>query len=624
MTAISSKNSMATERPTTKEEDALLFKYSNDEHNAALKIAQEWLTKYPTHHLGWKVAGYIYQFRNQFELALAHLEQAIALGPQEASDLNNIGVLLTELGDLQEAQSHLERAVFIAPQYGKAWTNLAMVLQLKQEYSQAGATAQRAVLLNESDAAALIQLGNAFEAQGQLSQAQASYYRADMAHEPRREVAHSNVLYLLNHDVLVEPEHLLVEHLAFGEKFETPLRAGWQPHDNIKNPSRPLAVGFVSGDLCHHALASFLEPAFRCLADTQTLSLHAYHTGTREDAVTQRMRNYFARWNEVANLSDEDLANQIREDAIDILVDLSGHTAKNRLLTFARKPAPVQMSWLGYLGTTGLTGMDYYLCDEYWIPPGELDRQFTEKLVYLPSAVVFQPDSSSPQVKVLPTLRNGHITFGSFNRITKINDSVIALWSIVMQQVPTSKFVLAGIEVANQPTITATFAEHGIEATRLKFYPRLATAEYLALHQQVDFCLDTFPHSGGATTAHAAWMGVPTLCLAGDTPASRFGATLMHHLSLDGFIATSIDDFVARGVYWAGNQAKLSGIRMGMREAFMASRIAQPEKFARDFDAILRVMWHRWCSDTEPTTCEVREGGLSEAIHLTDTRGESN
>ena len=607
MTIATLDNSAANDRPTAKEEDALLFQYNQGEHDAALQTAQDWLVKFPTNHLGWKVAGYIYQSRNQFDQALAHLEQAVALGPQDASDLNNIGVLLTDLGRLRDAQAHFERAVAILPQYGKAWTNLAMVFQLNHEYAQAQAAAQRAVLLDETDAAALIQLGNAFEAQGQLSQAQASYYRADMAHEPRRAVAHSNVLYLMNHDVLVEPEHLFAEHMAFGEQFETSLRGEWRGHSNNPDPERRLRVGFVSGDFCQHALNAFLEPSFAALAQCPLLELHAYACNLREDVTTQRMHRYFARWHSVSTLSDVALAEKIRADGIDILLDLSGHTARNRLLTFAHKPAPIQLSWLGYLGSTGLQSMDGYIADSYWIPP-ELSWQFCEPLAYLPSPVVFQPETLAPQVNTLPALDNGYLTFGSFNRVNKINDAVIVLWSMLLNALPESRLVLGDIEPNDEPALRERFGNAGVDGKRIRCHRRQTTSVYLALHHQVDICLDTFPHSGGATTAYAAWMGVPTLCLVGETPANRFSATLLHQLVLDAFITKSIEEFVDRGVYWANQTKELATLRSGLRQQMQQSPLGQTQKFAMQFEAMLRGWWNRWCAK-QLSTCNSR--GLS-------------
>lgn len=595
MTIATLDNSAANDRPTAEEEDALLVQYSQGEHDAALQTTQDWLVKFPDHHLGWKVAGYIYQSRNQLDQALVHLEQAVAFGPQDASDLNNLGVLLTDLGRLQEAQAHFERAVAIVPQYGKAWTNLAMVFQLTHEYAQAQAAAQRAVSLDETDAAALIQLGNAFEAQGQLSQAQASYYRADMAHEPRRAVAHSNVLYLMNHDVLVEPEHLFAEHMAFGEQFETALRGEWRGHGNNPDPKRRLRVGFVSGDFCQHALNAFLEPSFAALAQRPLLELHAYVCNLHEDATTQRMHRYFARWHSVSTLSDMALAEKIRADGIDILFDLSGHTARNRLLAFAHKPAPIQLSWLGYLGSTGLQAMDGYIADNYWIPP-ELSWQFCEPIAYLPSPVVFQPETLAPPVNTLPALENGYLTFGSFNRISKINDAVIALWSLLLQALPDSRLVLGGIEVNDEALLLERFASQGVDTQRLHCHPRHSTSAYLALHHHVDLCLDSFPHGGGATTAYAAWMGVPTLCLAGDVPASRFSASLMHQLGLDAFVTHCIEDFVQCGVHWAGQMAELATLRAGLRQHMQQSPLGRPQEFAIQMEALLRGHWEQWCA----------------------------
>lgn len=589
-----SHSSAATDFPTAEEENSLLDKYSSGDHEAALQIARHWLVRFPSHHLGWKVAGYIHQSRNQFSQALTHLERAMALGPQDASDLNNLGVLLTELGQLHDAQLHLERAVSIQPQYGRGWTNLAMVYQLQQAYAQAQAAAQRAVSLNETDAAALIQLGNALEAQGQLSQAQASYYRADMAHEPRRAVAHSNVLYLMNHDVLIEPQHLADEHKDFGTRFESPLRDTWRAHDNNPDPHRRLRVGFVSGDLCHHALNAFLDPAFAALMQQPLLELHAYANNPREDGTTQRMRGYFPHWHSIEALSDASLADQIRADGIDILVDLSGHTARNRLLTFARKPAPVQMSWLGYLGSTGLQAIDAYITDNYWIPP-ELSWQFCEPLAYLPTPVVFLPDTLAPPANTLPALENGYITFGSFNRVNKINDAVIALWSMLLHALPESRLVLGGIEINDEAALRERFGNGGINGDRIRCFPRQNTSAYLALHHQVDICLDTFPHGGGATTAYAAWMGVPTLCLAGGTPANRFSATLLHQLGLDAFVTHSIEEFVERGVHWASQVGELATLRSGLRQHMQQSPLGRTQEFAAQFEAMLRKYWMQWC-----------------------------
>lgn len=600
--------------PSAQDLETLVDLYNGKQHAQAMALAQDVIKRFPEHGLAWKILGSIHQAQERYEDSLSATQRAIALLPDDATNHNNLGVALLVLERLTEAEDSFKKAIAIEPDYGKALVNLGAVLQHQGKLEEAQACCHKAIAVDASDASAHIGLGNALEKQGKLSEAQASYYRADMAHEPRKAVAHSNVLYLLNHDVLVDAQHLLAEHLAFGEQFEKPLRDNWLTHANVKDPERCLQVGFVSGDLNHHALANFLEPVFKGLAKKQGLKLHAYYTHTFDDEVTQRMRSYVAHWHDVAGFSDEDLADRIRTDGIDILIDLTGHTACNRLLTFARKPAPIQVSWLGYLGTTGLQAMDYYLCDSSWIPPGEFDWAFTEKLAYLPTAVVFQPSESSPGVNALPALSNGYVTFGSFNRHSKINDSVIALWSMLLRSVPTAKLVLGAIPPECQATLIESFASQHIDKRRLSFFARAHTADYLALHQKIDFCIDTFPHGGGATTAHAAWMGVPTLSLAGETTPSRFSATLMHHLGLGDFVSTSIEEFVDKGRYWSEHITELAALRMGMRDRFRASPLGQHAAFADEFEQMLRGVWQRWCDGLEPAMYRALQNPRTVAI----------
>ncbi len=582
--------------PTEATLEKLIDLYNSQQYAEATEVAQGLIKTFPANALAWKIIGSIYQAQERYAEALPATRRAIELSPNDATNHNNMGVALMTLERLDEAESNFRQAIAIDPDYGKALVNLGAILQRQGQLMESEACCSRAIAVDPSNASAYIGLGNSLEAQGRLSEAQASYYRADMAHEPRRAVAHSNVLYLLNHDVLVDPQHLFAEHVAFGEQFETSLRAQWAAHTNAKDPLRRLKVGFVSGDLNHHALANFLLPVFTHLSMNPSLELHAYYTQTLEDAVTQRMRPCFAKWHPIAHLDDADLDTKIRKDNIDILIDLSGHTMTNRLLTFARKPAPVQISWLGYLGTTGLQAMDYYLCDPYWIPPGELDWQFVEKLAYLPAAVAFEPSGLTAAVNPLPALANGHITFGSFNRLNKINEAVIALWSMLLRSVPSAKMVLGAIPIEQQNGLIQTFGQLGIDASRLTFFPRTNDAAYQALHHQVDLCLDTFPHGGGATTAHALWMGVPTLCLLGETPASRFSATLMHHAGLDEFIGRSIEEFVQKGRAWADNLYGLATIRAGMRSKLDASALGQHANYATHFGNKLRDLWRNWCA----------------------------
>jgi predicted O-linked N-acetylglucosamine transferase (SPINDLY family) len=585
-------------QPAEENLQALLNAYQANQYAETEQLARAFNVQFPGHALAWRILGNVCIAQSRYQDALEPLQRVLAIEPNDHVAELNLGLVLTSLNDLLGAEAHIRTAIELAPKYGKAYVNLGMLLRLQGQFHESESACRRALEIDPCDASAHIQLGNALEDQGRLSEAQASYYRADMAHEPRKAVAHSNVLYLLNHDVFVNPKHLFAEHVAFGDQFEKPLRQHWPEYKNTKDKLRTLNVGFVSGDLNHHALANFLLPVFHQLGMDPSLALHAYYTHTVEDAVTQRMRPCFAQWHAVADLDDVELSHQIRNDNIDILFDLAGHTKNNRLLTFARKPAPVQISWLGYLGTTGLQAVDYYLCDPYWIPPGQLDWQFTEKLAYLPAAITFKPSDLAPWISPLPALQDGFITFGSFNRHSKINDSVIALWSLLLSNVPNSRLVMGAIPTERQAQLIQSFAGAGIEEGRITFFPRTDDAHYQALHRQVDFCLDTFPHGGGATAAHAAWMGLPTLSLAGETPSSRLSATLMHHLDLDSFVASSIDEFLAQGMYWSTHTTELAEIREGMRRRFRSSPIGNAHVFSKNLSDLLRNMWKTWCDGT--------------------------
>jgi predicted O-linked N-acetylglucosamine transferase (SPINDLY family) len=362
-----------------------------------------------------------------------------------------------------------------------------------------------------------------------------------------------------------------------------------------------LQVGFVSADLRDHPVARFVEPLLVHLSGSADLSLHAYYNHATVDGASTRLRSYFEHWHRIAPLSDAALAQQIADSGIDILIDLSGHTGGNRLLTFARKPAPVQVSWMGYPGTTGLQAMDYYLADRHFLPPGEFDSQFTERLAYLPANAPFMPDEKAPAVNALPALRNGYMTFGSFNRISKLTRSTIALWAKLMRAVPDSRLLLGGMPPDREYSwLIEWFAQEGIAVERLSTYARCNSAAYQALHHQVDVCLDAFPYTGGTTTCHALWMGVPTLTLAGHTPAGRQGAAILGHVGLKEFVAEDAADFEQRGLFWAREHGALAEVRAGLRARVEQAPIRRPEVIAAALESALRAMWSRWCTGLPP------------------------
>jgi len=534
----------------------------------ALALARSLTERHPRRGYGWKALGALLAAQKDVAGALVAMHRAVQLAPRDTEALRNIGVTLYQEERYAEAERYLRRAFESDPNSAAVHNDLGVTLSAQSRMGEAQTHFRRAIALSAHESTA----------------------NSDL---PR-----SSLLLGLSYDPSVDAEVLFAEHCRVGEHLERQLRPSWPRHSNNRDANRRLQVGFVSGDFCNHSVANFIEPILARLQNYPSVELHAYYNNYLEDEVSLRLRGYTQHWRPVLRLSDQQLAQQIRDDGIDILIDLSGHTSLNRLRTFAGKPAPIQASWIGYPGTTGMRAMDYYLADRHLLPPGQFDRYFTEKLVYLPANVPFQPYVAAPPVNALPALASGRMTFGSFNRLNKINAATIDLWSQLLRAVPAAQMLIAGMP-PNYPLaeMSAQFAALGIAAERLKFHPRCGMESYLALHHHVDVCLDTYPYNGGTTTVHAIWMGVPTLTVAGPTPAGRQGAAMLGQLDLDGFIAGNAEDFVAKGLYWAKDLAALAKVRADLRHRFQQSPARQPDLIAASLERALRRMWTRWCAD---------------------------
>lgn len=594
---------------------ALRNYFDRREYGEAELLAKELIKKYPDLGLPRKLLGLTLRHLGRVDEALAAHKATAHTFPEDYEAHCNLAVEYQLQGFQDEAVACCRQAVELQPDMALAHYNLGKALHAQGKHTESITSYRQALALKPNWAEAYANLALSLMDQGNNSEAQRNFREA-MLLKPDCAAIHSNFLYCLSLDVQTTPDQLHAEHAAFGEKFETALRKELQPHSNDLDPARVIHVGFVSGDLREQGLANFLEPVFECLAAQADWVSHWYCNHICNDSVTQRMRSSFSHWLCVTELTDDALADRIRADGIDILFDLSGHTAHNRLLTFARKPAPIQVSWLGYLGTTGLDAMDYYLCDKFWVQPGVLDWQFTEKPLYLTSAVTFQADPLSPQVNELPALRNHSFTFGCLDGVKKINESVLVLWAMLMSSVPESTLLLGAVEPESQAGLLGVFEREGVSPDRIAFVRWRDTIEYLKLHHQVDLCLDTFPYSGGATTAHAAWMGVPTLCMAGETPASRFSASLMHHLKLEKFVATSIEDYIEIGVHWSQQTTELSTLRADLRAQFISSPLGQAESFAGQLGATLQGIWREWCKERANTNPSLTKDRVDSNVEI--------
>ncbi len=604
-------------QPSPKQINAAVISFLRGRYLETVTLAQKIIERYPRHNFGWKVLGSAYIKLGKHADSLYPLQKSVTLSPDDFESHNNLGNILSMLGRQQQSETSLRRALELKPAYAEAHNNLGKTLFFLGRFNEAITHYRRAAEIKPDYAEAHNNLGSVLPLILLGDEAEASYRQA-LRIKPDYNEAFSNLLFFMSQNKRIEPQILFAEHCRFAEQFEAPLRANWPQHTNTKLPGRCLQVGIVSGDLRVHAIASFIEPLLIHLSQLSQLSLHAYANHIVDDNISQRLRGYFAHWHPVSALSDAALAEKIQADGIDILIDLSGHSAENRLLTFARKPAPIQASWMGFPGTTGLSAMDYYLADRNFLPPGEFDNQFTEKIARLPGTAPFLPYQAAPPVNALPALSNGYVTFGSFNQPAKISRSVIALWSQLLRALPDSRMVLGGMpEAGKHDTLIEWFDHEGIARERLDFHARSDMNTYLSLHHQVDICLDTFPYNGGTTTLHALWMGVPTLTLAGNTAAGRPGAAILCQVGLDDFIAHDAADFVQKGLSLASNIAALSDIRTGLRERFANSAMGQPAVVAAGVERALRIMWQRWCTELPPESFEVSMQEITDSLLAT-------
>jgi protein O-GlcNAc transferase len=542
----------------------------------------------------YALANLLYAAGNTLEAA-AYYRRVIQLKPESAFAFTNLGGALGAQGDLVYEELCYRRAIELNPDLAAAHSNLGNTLKRQGKISDARACYQKAIEIEPGFAEAICNLGTLQQEQGLRKEAE-HCYRRSLAIKPDFDVAHSNLLFTLLHSPDINEKDLFTEHCRFGDHFEKPLQAAWVKHSNSCDPQRQLRIGFVSADLRNHPVASFTELVLGHLAQSPMVCLHAFASQTVEDETTDRLRSHFQHWHPIAHLSDAALAARVRSEGIDILIDLSGHTAKNRMLTFARKPAPLQASWIGYMATTGLSCMDYYFADRFLIPKSNLPSLFTEKIIHLPAVASFLPSIHAPAINLLPALRNGFLTFGSFNRMSKLHPAVIQLWAKLLLAAPKSRMLIGNLPVeGGAEVISGWFQREGIRADRLGLYSTSDARSFHALHHEVDLCLDTFPYTGFTTTADAAWMGVPTLTLRGLSCITRQSACLLSHLGLEEFIADDAAGFVVRGIYWANHFEALAGIRAGFRQRFAQSTLGRPECVARGLLDALRTIWIRWC-----------------------------
>jgi protein O-GlcNAc transferase len=526
--------------------------------------------------------------------AEACYRRALAFQPQYLDALNNLGIVLRGLGRYDEAEASYRRALALKPDNVQVLTNLGVLLSVLDRESEAEECLRRAVALQPDYAPAHNNLGNVLRNLGRLTEAEVCYRRA-LALKPDFVTAYSGLLFCLNFSGAVSGL-AFDEARRYGQCVTSLASRPYTRWSCEASPAR-LRVGLVSGDLRSHVVFCFLEGVLREI-DRSRIELIAYPTQPREDQHSKLLRAHFAAWTPLVGLADQMAAARIQADGIHILIDLSGHTEYNRLPMFAWKPAPVQASWLGYLATTGLEAMDYLIADP-WTLSEEAETGFVERIWRLPeSYLCFTPPAVNVEVSSLPALQRGHITFGSFNNLTKLTDASVALWARVLAGVPDSRLYLKSKQLgapAMREQVLQRFAAHDIAPERLILQgPVAGHAAHLAAYERVDIALDPVPYPGITTSAEALWMGVPVLTLAGDRFLSRQGVGLLSNAGLSDWVASDPDDYVARAVSHAGDLSHLAALRATLRERFVASPVCDAKRFSRNFEQALEAMWRAY------------------------------
>ncbi|WP_397596519.1 tetratricopeptide repeat protein [Silanimonas sp.] len=536
--------------------------------------------------------------RGRLDEAEALFRDVLQRQPENLRALVNRGLLLNLRGD-PEAETLLRRARSLGVHDARVALALGAYLRDRDLHEEALPLLEEAMAADPANQACVSALSVCYLGVGRHEEAAALFRRLDTTKTPHLG-ALGIALFVGTHIAEIGVDELFALHRRFGELLERE-RAPNTHWENERDPARRLRVGFVSGDFRRHAMAGFVQPLWDGM-DRSAFEVFAYSSHRTNDETTAQLRAATDGWCDIAGLTDERAADRIRQDGIDVLVDLSGHTAFNRLGVFALKPAPIQISSYGYPATTGLTRMDYYLADTIFAPPGRMDGQFTEKLMLGAANAAFQPPANAPDVAPLPSAGGAPFTFGSFNRMSKLTPRTVELWAAVLRATPGSRLVIGAADAPGEARLRAQFTAGSVEGSRLEFLPRMDTTSYLKAHDRIDLLLDTSPYAGGTTTCLGLWMGVPTLTVPGPTLPSRAGAAILERVGLMEFIASDAGDFVARAADFADPSARerLAAVRAGLRERMGASNIGSSQAAIETFEDGARMAWQRWCEGLPP------------------------
>ena len=562
-----------------------------DSYEKALKINTNYVEAYSNLGNALRVCGNI-------KRAESILLKALELYPDYAYAHNNLALVYTDMNKYDKAMKSFKCAIKIDPMLITTYLNIAGLCIKNGDLYNAIYYSKRAISMDNNYAEAYSNLGIAFSRQGNIEESITNLKKA-IKIKPDYFNAYSNYLFTLNYDHRLTSEQIYNEHKNYGN-----LLINLQSNNNFlnsKNYDRPLNIGYISPDFYQHSVAFFVEAILKNHNKNQ-FKTFCYADNLNIDSFSEKLKKLPYKWIKTCGFSDEQLYNKIRSDKIDILVDLTGHTANNRLLVFARKAAPIQITYLGYPNTTGLKAMQYRITDEYADKPGYKDNEYSEKLIRIPKTFLcYSPPDDDHETVFPPVIKKKYITFGSFNIPSKINTNVISLWSIILKKVPDSKIMLKskyfGCQITKDLFINR-FKKKGIKKNRIIIMGYLPSFnDHRKMYDNVDISLDTFPYNGTTTTCEALWMGVPVITLNGDRHASRVGVSILNSIGLIDFIADNEDDYINKAIYLANDIELLSNIRKNLRKLMKKSPLTDGIVFTKKLESLYRNLWKNHCND---------------------------
>lgn len=572
--------------------------------------------------------GGVLQKRGELEPALAAWQNAIANDPDNATYHVRLGDVLAEMGRKDQSVRAYRQALMLQPQDPTLTSQMDAELRSQAVFELAIEAQRQEVAMNPEDPEPHFVLGTMFQKRRHFDQAMACYdnalaleadhlaamnnmalmlehkgrldegiamYRRLIERHPHAASCHSNLVYSLHFHPDYDASALAREHARWRGRHADPWRAEIQPHRNDRSPDRRLRIGYVSPNLRTHPVGRFVN-GFMAHHDHQRYEIICYASVKQADALTEKIRSACDRWVPVASWSDAALARQIREDSVDVLIDLAMHMSDNRMLTFARKPAPVQISYLAYCSTTGLDTIDYRLTDSYL----EADSDgygYVERPLVLPQTYwSYQPGVATPPVGPLPAAAKGYVTFASLNNFCKVTPTVLALWARLLAQVPHSRMLIHCIQGDHRQQVQHFFAERGVEAHRLAFFDLVPLTAFFQLLNRIDIALDPFPYPGGTTTCDALWMGVPVISLPGQLPHTRSGLSILSNVGLEKLTVRSERAYLQTALALAGDLSRLDRLRQTLRQRMQQSPLMDGSQFARDLESRYRQAWRQWCA----------------------------